>query len=41
MKLSGLFLERDTDYRNVLSDIENQYDEELPDKEVVAEEIVL
>jgi len=41
-KLSGLFLDRDVDYRTLLGDIENQYSEgNLPDKEVVAEEIAL
>jgi len=41
-KLSGLFLHRDVDYRTLLGDIENQYAEEnLPDKEIFAEEIAL
>jgi hypothetical protein len=44
-KLSGLFLDRDTDYRTLLSDIENQYYEEekasWPDPEFLAEEIAL
>ena len=41
-KLSGLFLDRDVDYRTLLGDIENQYAEEnLPDQEVVAEEVAL
>lgn len=40
-KLSGLFLHRDADYRTLLSDVENQYDEELPDEEYLAEEIAL
>jgi hypothetical protein len=40
-KLSGLFLDRDVDYRTLLSDMENQYSEELPDKEIMAEEIAL
>ena len=39
-KLSGLFLERDVDYRSLLLELEDQYtEEELPDKEVLAEEI--
>lgn len=41
MKLSGLFLDRDTDYRTLLSDFENQYSEELPDKRIVVEEVTL
>ena len=40
-KLSGLFLHRDVDYRTLLSDLENQYSEELPDQEYLAEEIAL
>jgi hypothetical protein len=42
-KLTGLFLERDVDYRTLLGDIENQYsdNEELPDKDYLAEEIAL
>ena len=40
-KLSGLFLDRDVDYRTLLSDIENQSSEELPDQEIVVEEIAL
>jgi len=41
-KLSGLFLERDVDYRTLLSDVENQYAEQnLPDEETVAEEITV
>jgi hypothetical protein len=42
-KLTGLFLERDVDYRTLLGDIENQYSdsEELPDKDYLAEEIAL
>jgi hypothetical protein len=39
-KLTGLFLDKDVDYRTLLGDIENQYsEEELPDKEYLAEEI--
>jgi hypothetical protein len=42
MKLTGLFLSRDTDYRTLLADIENQYYElNLPDKEIMAEEVSL
>jgi hypothetical protein len=39
----GLFLHRDVDYRTLLGDTESQYSEEdnLPDKEVLAEEIAL
>jgi len=41
-KLSGLFLHRDVDYRTLLSDVENQYaEQDLPDKEVIAEQIAL
>ena len=40
-KLSGLFLDRDVDYRTLLGDIENQYAEELLDQEFLAEEIAL
>jgi len=41
-KLSGLFLERDVDYRTLLIEIENQYAEnQLPAKEYLAEEITL
>jgi len=42
-KLSGLFLDRDVDYRTLLSDIENQYYEEegKPDQDHLAEEITL
>ena len=40
-KLTGLFLNRDVDYRTLLADIENQYDEDLPNKETLAEEITL
>jgi hypothetical protein len=37
-----LFLHKDADYRTLLSDIENQYDEgDLPDKEYLAEEIAV
>jgi hypothetical protein len=40
--LSGLFLDKDVDYRTLLGDIENQYaEEDLPDKEYLAEEIAL
>lgn len=41
-KLTGLFLHKDVDYRTLLSDVENHYaEEELPDKEILAEEITL
>ena len=41
-KLSGLFLTRDTDYRTLLTDIENQYSEtKLPSAEQLAEEITV
>src|SRR5207248_8653102 len=41
-KLTGLFLTRDTDYRTLLADIENQYsDQELPTPEQLAEEIAV
>ena len=41
-KLTGLFLHQDVDYRTLLGDIENQYDEEnLPDKEYLAEEVAV
>ena len=44
-KRVGLFLRRDVDYRTLVIDIENQYNEEeihlLPDQEVLAEEIAL
>jgi hypothetical protein len=41
-KLSGLFLGRDTDYRTLLADIENQYaDQELPTAEQLAQEITV
>ena len=41
-KLSGLFLDRDVDYRTLLGDIENQYaEEELPETEYLAEEVAL
>jgi hypothetical protein len=40
-KKVGLFLRRDVDYRTLLVDLESQYDEDLPDSEVVVEEIVL
>ena len=41
-KLSGLFLTRDTDYRTLLADIENQYSEtNLPAAEQLAEEIAV
>lgn len=40
--LTGLFLHRDADYRNLLNDIEEQYSEEdLPDQEYLAEAIAL
>ena len=38
-KLTGLFLTRDADYGLLLSDIENQYAEELPAQEYLAEEV--
>jgi len=40
-KKVGLFLQRDVDYRTLLSDMENQYSEELPNQETAAEEIAL
>jgi hypothetical protein len=41
-KLSGLFLTRDTDYRTLMADIENQYaEQELPTAEQLAEEIAV
>ena len=41
-KLTGLFLDKDVDYRVLLSDIESQYaEEDLPDKEYLAQEIAL
>jgi hypothetical protein len=41
-KLTGLFLHKDVDYRTLLGDIANQYaEEDLPDKEYLAEEIAL
>ncbi|CAI2200247.1 9239_t:CDS:1, partial [Funneliformis geosporum] len=41
-KLSGLFLDRDVDYRTLLGDLEAQYsEEELPEQEYLAEEIAL
>ena len=41
-KKVGLFLERDVDYRTLLLELEDQYtEEELPDKEYLAEEIAL
>lgn len=41
-KLTGLFLTRDTDYRTLLADIENQYsDTNLPPAEMLAEEIAV
>ena len=41
-RLTGLFLHKDVDYRTLLSDIQNQYaEEELPDKEYLAEEIAV
>ncbi|KLL04230.1 MAG: hypothetical protein MRECE_2c136 [Mycoplasmataceae bacterium CE_OT135] len=40
--LTGLFLHKDVDYRTLLSDIQTQYaEEELPEKEYLAEEITL
>ena len=41
MRLSGLFLSRDVDYRTLLSDIENQSSEETSDKDYLAEEIAV
>ena len=39
-KLTGLFLHKDADYRTICADLASQYDEEdLPDKEYLAEEI--
>jgi len=41
-KKVGLFLERDVDYRTLLLELEDQYtEEELPDKEYLAEEVAL
>jgi hypothetical protein len=42
-KLSGLLLTRDTDYRTLLDDVENQYSEQtnLPTTEQLAEEIAV
>jgi len=47
-KLSGLFLERDVDYRTLLVDLENQWygrvqedGEKLPSTETMAEEVTL
>ena len=41
-KLSGLFLDRDVDYRTLLRDIENQYFEtEWPDQDYLAEDITV
>lgn len=40
-ELTGLFLHRDLDYRALLGDIENQYQENLPSKESLAGEIAL
>ena len=41
-KLTGLFLDKDTDYRTLLADIENQYSEtNLPSPEQLAEEITV
>src|SRR2546430_7500747 len=41
-KLSGLFLGKDTDYRTLLTDIEDQYsDTNLPEAEQLAEEIAV
>jgi len=39
-KLSGLFLERDVDYRTLLIEMKDRYtEEELPDQEYLAEEV--
>ena len=41
-KLTGLFLHKDVDYRTLLGDVEDRYyEEELPDKEALAEEIAV
>ena len=40
-KLTGLFLDRDADYRTLLSDVENQSSPATSDKEILAEEIAL
>ena len=41
-KLTGLFLHKDVDYRTLLGDMESQYaEEDLPDKEYLAEEIAV
>lgn len=47
-KLSGLFLHRDVDYRTLLLELENEWyerveeeKEELPSKEILAEEVAL
>ena len=41
-KLTGLFLHKDVDYRTLLGDMESQYaEEDLPDKEYLAEEIAI
>ena len=43
-KLTGLFLHRDADYRTLLVEVEDEYsesEENLPDKEYLAEEIAL
>lgn len=41
-KLSGLYLHKDVDYRTVLIEIEDKYsEEELPEKEYLAEEVAL
>ena len=41
-KLTGLFLHKDVDYRTLLTDLESQWDDqELPNKEVMAEEATL
>jgi len=39
-KLTGLFLHKDTDYRTLLVEVGNQY-EELPEAKILAEEIAL
>jgi hypothetical protein len=41
MKLSGLFLDRDVDYRTLLGDIQNQSSIETSDKDYLAEEIAV
>jgi hypothetical protein len=40
-KLTGLFLGRDADFRTLMADIENQYEENLPTAEQLAEEVAV